>query len=106
MSVNTTYHMPVAQGRGSLGNMHMSFIYYISQNPFLPFILNFIYLFVVLSHLYYMIMPVSIELVSGEVVKTYNNLWLQVVNKLDWTANTDALYNKEQSRLFPEKALV
>ena len=44
--------------------------------------------------------PVSIEGVDVEVVRTYKYLGLQLDEKLDWTANMEALYRKAQSRLY------
>ena len=46
------------------------------------------------------LLPVSIEGVSVEVVNTYKYLGVHIDNKLDWSANTDALYKKGQSRLY------
>ncbi|KAG5274176.1 hypothetical protein AALO_G00133060 [Alosa alosa] len=45
------------------------------------------------------LLPVSIDGVNVEVVNTYKYLGLQLDNKLDWSANTEALYKKGQSRL-------
>ncbi|XDV41797.1 hypothetical protein PO909_010597 [Leuciscus waleckii] len=42
--------------------------------------------------------PVSIEGVNVEVVSTY--LGVHLGNKLDWSANSDALNRKGQSRLY------
>ena len=44
--------------------------------------------------------PVSIEGVDVEVVRTYKYLGLQLDNKLDWTANMEAVHRKGQSRLY------
>lgn len=44
--------------------------------------------------------PVSIEGVNVEVVSTYKYLGVHLDNKLDWSANSDALYRKGQSRLY------
>ncbi|KAG5265425.1 hypothetical protein AALO_G00242350 [Alosa alosa] len=46
------------------------------------------------------LLPVSIDGVNLEVVSTYKYLGLHLDNKLDWSANTDALYKKGQSRLY------
>ncbi|KAG5279118.1 hypothetical protein AALO_G00106300 [Alosa alosa] len=46
------------------------------------------------------LLPVHIDGVNVEVVSTYKYLGLHLDNKLDWSANTDALYKKEQSRLY------
>ena len=45
-------------------------------------------------------LPVSIEGVNVEVVSTYKYLGVHLDNKLDWSANTDAVYKKGQSRLY------
>lgn len=45
-------------------------------------------------------LPVSIEGVNVEVVGTYKYLGVILDNKLDWSANTDAIYKKGQSRLY------
>ncbi|KAJ8273972.1 hypothetical protein COCON_G00085970 [Conger conger] len=45
-------------------------------------------------------LPISIEGVNVEVVSTYKYLGVQLDNKLDWSANTEALYRKGQSRLY------
>ena len=45
-------------------------------------------------------LPVSIEGVNVEVVDTYKYLGVLLDNKLDWSANTDAIYKKGQSRLY------
>uniref|UniRef100_A0A3B1JI52 Reverse transcriptase domain-containing protein n=1 Tax=Astyanax mexicanus TaxID=7994 RepID=A0A3B1JI52_ASTMX len=44
--------------------------------------------------------PVSIVGVDVEMVKTYRYLGLHLDDRLDWSANTDILYRKGQSRLF------
>ncbi|KAI4899252.1 hypothetical protein NFI96_012202, partial [Prochilodus magdalenae] len=44
--------------------------------------------------------PVSIEGVEVEMVKTYRYLGLHLDERLDWSANTDILYRKGQSRLY------
>ncbi|KAK0143583.1 putative RNA-directed DNA polymerase from transposon X-element [Merluccius polli] len=44
--------------------------------------------------------PVSIEGDNVAVVTTYKYLGIHLDNKLDWSANTDALYRKGQSRLY------
>ncbi|KAK0137273.1 RNA-directed DNA polymerase from mobile element jockey [Merluccius polli] len=44
--------------------------------------------------------PVSIEGVDVEVVRTYKYLGLQLDDKLDWTANMEAVHRKGQSRLY------
>ncbi|KAK0154377.1 hypothetical protein N1851_003531 [Merluccius polli] len=44
--------------------------------------------------------PVSIEGDNVEVVTTYKYLGIHWDNKLDWSANTDALYRKGQSRRY------
>lgn len=44
--------------------------------------------------------PVSIGGVEVEIVKTYKYLGVQLDHKLDWSANTTALYKKGQSRMF------
>ncbi|KAI4884378.1 hypothetical protein NFI96_000288 [Prochilodus magdalenae] len=44
--------------------------------------------------------PVSIEGVQVEMVKTYRYLELHLDERLDWSANTDILYRKGQSRLY------
>ncbi|XP_062865661.1 B-cell receptor CD22-like [Trichomycterus rosablanca] len=44
--------------------------------------------------------PVSIEGSDVEVVKTYKFLGVHLDDKLDWSANTDILYRKGQSRLY------
>ena len=46
------------------------------------------------------LLPVSIEGVSVEVINTYKYLGVHLDNKLDWSANIDALYKKGQSRLY------
>ena len=46
------------------------------------------------------LLPVSIEGVSVEVVNTYKYLGVHLDNKLDWSANIDAIYKKGQSRLY------
>src|SRR4029434_2142808 len=46
------------------------------------------------------LLPVSIEGVSVEVVTTYKYLGVHMDNKLDWSANVDAIYKKGQSRLY------
>ena len=46
------------------------------------------------------LLPVSIEGVNVEVVSTYKYLGVHLDNKLDWSANTDAVYKKGQSRLY------
>ena len=46
------------------------------------------------------LLPVSIEGVSVEVVNTYKYLGVHIDNKLDWSANVDAIYKKGQSRLY------
>ena len=46
------------------------------------------------------LLPVSIEGVDVEVVRTYKYLGLQLDDKLDWTANMEAFYRKGQSRLY------
>ncbi|KAG5276868.1 hypothetical protein AALO_G00110700 [Alosa alosa] len=46
------------------------------------------------------LLPVHIDGVNVEVVSTYKYLGLHLDNKLDWSANTDALYKKGQSRLY------
>ena len=38
--------------------------------------------------------------VNVEVVSTYKYLGVHLDNKLDWSANTDAVYKKGQSRLY------
>ena len=43
---------------------------------------------------------VSIEGVSVEVVNNYKYLGVHMDNKLDWSANIDAIYRKGQSRLY------
>ncbi len=43
---------------------------------------------------------VSIEGVDVEVVSIYKYLGLQLDDKLDWTADTDILYNKGQNWLY------
>ncbi|XP_066512309.1 NLR family CARD domain-containing protein 3-like [Hoplias malabaricus] len=45
------------------------------------------------------LLPVTIDGVDVEVVDTYKYLGLHLDNKLDWSANTEALYKKGQSRL-------
>ncbi|XP_073668918.1 uncharacterized protein [Paramisgurnus dabryanus] len=45
-------------------------------------------------------LPVSIQGVNVEVVSTYKYLGVHLDNKLDWSANTDALYRRGQSRLY------
>ena len=45
-------------------------------------------------------LPVSIEGVTVEVVNTYKYLGDHMDNKLDWSANVDAIYKKGQSRLY------
>ncbi|CAM4691197.1 unnamed protein product [Leuciscus chuanchicus] len=44
--------------------------------------------------------PVSIEGVNVELVSTYKYLGVHLGNKLDWSANSDSLNRKGQSRLF------
>ncbi|KAI4905431.1 hypothetical protein NFI96_002240 [Prochilodus magdalenae] len=44
--------------------------------------------------------PVFIEGVEVEMVRTYRYLGLHLDERLDWTANTDILYRKGQSRLY------
>ncbi|KAI4897172.1 hypothetical protein NFI96_015223, partial [Prochilodus magdalenae] len=44
--------------------------------------------------------PVCIEGVEVEMVKTYRYLGLHLDERLDWSANTDILYMKGQSRLY------
>ncbi|KAI3360684.1 hypothetical protein L3Q82_002554 [Scortum barcoo] len=44
--------------------------------------------------------PVIIKGDCVEVVHTYKYLGVQLDDKLDWTANTDALCRKGQSRLY------
>ncbi|KAI4879744.1 hypothetical protein NFI96_004951 [Prochilodus magdalenae] len=44
--------------------------------------------------------PVSTEGVEVERVKTYRYLGLHLGDRLDWSANTDILYRKGQSRLY------
>ncbi|KAG5267587.1 hypothetical protein AALO_G00223400 [Alosa alosa] len=48
------------------------------------------------------LLPVSTDGVNVDVVSTYKYLGVHLDNKLDWSANTDALYKKEkgQSRLY------
>ena len=46
------------------------------------------------------LLPVTIDGVDMETVSTYKYLGLHLDNKLDWSANSDALYMKEQSRLY------
>ena len=46
------------------------------------------------------LLPVSIGGVSVEVVNTYKYLGVHMDNKLDWSANVDAIYKKGQSRLY------
>ncbi|KAG5279123.1 hypothetical protein AALO_G00106350 [Alosa alosa] len=46
------------------------------------------------------LLPVPINGVNVEVVSTYKYLGLHLDNKLDWSANTDALYKKGQRRLY------
>ncbi|KAI4890987.1 hypothetical protein NFI96_031382 [Prochilodus magdalenae] len=44
--------------------------------------------------------PVFIEGVEAEMVRTYRYLGLHLDERLDWSANTDILYRKGQSRLY------
>ncbi|KAL7834608.1 hypothetical protein SRHO_G00288550, partial [Serrasalmus rhombeus] len=44
--------------------------------------------------------PISIEGVEVERVMTYRYLRLQLDDRLEWSANTDILYRKGQSRLY------
>ena len=46
------------------------------------------------------LLQVSIEGVSVEVVNNYKYLGVHMDNKLDWSANIDAIYKKGQSRLY------
>src|SRR4029434_8320825 len=46
------------------------------------------------------LLPVSIKEVSVEVLNTYKYLGVHLDNKLDWSANIDAIYKKDQSRLY------
>ena len=46
------------------------------------------------------LLPVSIEGVNVEVVSMYKYLGVHLDHKLDWSANTDAVYKKGQSRLY------
>ena len=45
------------------------------------------------------LLPVSIERLNVEGLNTYKYLGIHLDYKLDWSANTDALYKKGQSRL-------
>ncbi|KAI4881097.1 hypothetical protein NFI96_007135 [Prochilodus magdalenae] len=47
-----------------------------------------------------LIQPVFIEGVEVEMVRTYRYLGLHLDERLDWSANTDVLYRKGQSRLY------
>ncbi|XP_060781055.1 uncharacterized protein LOC132888977 [Neoarius graeffei] len=51
------------------------------------------------------LLPVTIDGVTVEIVSTYKYLGVHLDNKLDWSANTDALYKKGQSRLFSLRKL-
>ena len=44
--------------------------------------------------------PINIRGKDIEVVRTYKFLGMHLDDKLDWSANTDALYKKGQCRLF------
>ncbi|KAI4894740.1 hypothetical protein NFI96_006104 [Prochilodus magdalenae] len=44
--------------------------------------------------------PISIKGVSVDTVEDYKYLGVHIDNKLDWAKNTDALYKKDQSRLY------
>ncbi|KAK3562926.1 hypothetical protein QTP86_011451 [Hemibagrus guttatus] len=46
------------------------------------------------------LLPVSIEVVDVERVRSYRYLGLQLDDKLDWSVNTDYLYKKGQNWLF------
>src|SRR4029434_3895410 len=46
------------------------------------------------------LLPVSIKEVSVEVLNTYKYLGVHLDNKLDWSANIDAIYKNVQSRLY------
>lgn len=46
------------------------------------------------------LLPVTIEGVNVEVVNTYKYLGIHLDDKLDWSANTAAIYKKGQSRLY------
>lgn len=46
------------------------------------------------------VLPVTVDGVNVETVSTYKYLGLHLDNKLDWSANTDVLYKKGQSRLY------
>ena len=47
-----------------------------------------------------LLQPVNIDGVDVEMVETYKYLGLQLDDKLDWSACTEALYKKGQSRLY------
>lgn len=46
------------------------------------------------------LLPVNIQGQDIKVVQTYKYFGVHLDNKLEWSANTDALYQKGQSRLF------
>ena len=46
------------------------------------------------------LVPVSIKGETVETVCTYKYLGVHLDNKLDWSANSQALYKKGQSRLY------
>ena len=50
--------------------------------------------------------PVSILGVPVDTVEEYKYLGVYFDTKLDWTKNTEAVYKKGQSRLFPKEAEV
>ena len=50
--------------------------------------------------------PISINGVTVDVVQDYKYLGVNLDNKLNWAKNTEAVYKKGQSRLFPEEAPV
>ena len=51
------------------------------------------------------VQPVSIEGADVEVVSSYKYLGVLLDDKLDWSANTDALYRKGQTRLYQLRRL-
>src|SRR4029434_2838877 len=52
------------------------------------------------------LLPVSIKEVSVEVVNTYKYLGVHLDNKLDWSANIDAIYVGSEPALLPEEVEV
>lgn len=47
--------------------------------------------------------PVTIKGEQIKIVQSYKYLGVHIDHKLNWKKNTDAVFRKAQSRLFPEK---